>query len=144
MKRIPPWVVIVAFAALAGGAIALVALRRGKDHAAYCGSRLPELPAYTRTTDGNACRTTYAKDGKTVLVVVRRRDDFGSVRDALARELQLPAEPLAQHEALFETTVQATAAKRVGLVGTDGDLTILHFDPAIFDREQALAIMRAL
>ena len=142
MKKIPAWAVILAFAAVVGGAIGLVAYLRGRSVVSFCDGRLPSLPEYDRQKRA-ACSTHYLKRGSAVLVVQRRKMDFETRVRELESELQLPAQRVG-NSALFETTVQATAAKRVGVVGGTADVVELHFDPAVFDRERALSVMRAL
>ena len=143
MKRVPAWVVILVFAAVVGTAIFLVAYRRGTAISEFCTSRLPVLPEYERVTDTDTCTTRYSRNGKDVLVVKRNKQPFAAQLAALEQKLRLPVERIASG-AILETTVQATAAQRVVLVGRDGDLVELHFDTAIFERDRSLQIAAGL
>jgi len=140
-RRIPPWVVILAFAVVVGGAVGLFAYLRGRSHRdAFCEARLPTVAQRetSRTSHRGFCQIRFG-DGALVLTRVKPAD-FEARRNELAAELVPAEQPV--RAALFRTTVQATAPALVGLVARDHDLVELRFDPRVYTEDQALEVMR--
>ena len=142
-RKLPTWIVIVAFAALVGATIGGLAYFRGRVAPSYCITKLAdkELAVVER-------RDRFCKTSAPALTIVRQRADYMTQLRALEQQTQLASETIAtdpgQQAAILETTVQATKAVRVGIFGWRGDVIELHFDPAVFDKEKALAAMREL
>ncbi len=161
-RRIPPWVVILAFAACVGGAMAAYAMWRARHPRsrvpAFCTEHLPS-PALVQRLAGHALHAVPGRpvdngcemrlvpraNGPVEITVIRRR------RDLISHRLQeiagmtglVPQQTeLARKRAWYVMTM--TEARGPYLIGVveDGDGTLeLDVDPKVFDADGLLAML---